>query len=243
MIDVDDRTGSCELHPCFPAGMSRLTRLQFADFAFWGRGADDVPVHIGVERKTIGDLVSCMTTKRFAGHQLIGLSNVYNHVYIVVEGMYRPEPHTGVLETWKRGGWSPLSHGRRSYLYSSVVNFLCTLQTLCGVGVVRTATDTETVHAVLALYHWWNDKAWDEHRSHVGVYTPLRAHAAIIDPPLVTKVASQLKGVGWERADALGASFASVAALSADGEGELATVPGIGVKLARSIAGQLRGGA
>ena len=243
MIIIDDRTGSGELQPRFPHGMSELGRLQFGDFAFWGRGEDETPWRVGIERKTIHDLVSCITTGRFAGHQLIGLLNTYNVVYVVVEGLFRPEPSTGVLETFKHRRWSTMSQGPRCFTYRAVLGFLTTLQSVCGVHVVRTGTDNETVHAVLGLYHWWSDKAWDEHRSHIRIYTPPRRNrcARFTKPVLVMKMLAQIDHVGWERAEAISKQFATVEELMSATAADLKTVPGVGGKLSVWIVNQLRG--
>ena len=242
MITIDDRKGSGELHGAFPHGMSELGRLQFGDMCWLGSGPGNEPWMIGVERKTIGDLVGCITSGRFSGHQLIGLLNTYNVVYVVVEGLFRPNPSTGVLETWKRGRWSPLLHGKLPFLYSMVVGFLNTIASLCGVVIVRTATENETVHTIMALYHWWADKRWDEHTSHKAFYTAPRKRTTRVQPMLVAKIANQLDGVGWERADAISGMFGTVGELVAATESDLQQIPGIGSVLAVSIVRQLRGG-
>lgn len=242
MITIDDRTGSGEFYGSFPHGMVELRHLQFGDFMWVGNGAEGEPWMIGIERKTIGDLVGCITTGRFSGHQLIGLMNTYNVVYVVVEGLYRPNPSTGVLETFKRGRWSALLHGKRPFLYSAVVNFLNTITNLCGVVVVRTATENETVHAILALYHWWTDKKWADHGSHMVMYTPPRKHTTWAKPPLVAKIANTLEGVGWERAHDIARVFGTVGNFVTTTEDELQTIEGIGPVLSASIVRQLRGG-
>jgi ERCC4-type nuclease len=196
---------------------------------------------VGVERKTIGDLVASITSGRFSGHQLIGLLNTYNAVYVVVEGLFRPNPNTGVLETFKRGKWSALLHGRKPFLYSMVANFLATITNLCGITVIRTGSDNETVHAVLALYHWWNDKKWSEHGSHLAMYTPPQKHITRIKPPLVAKVAAQLDGIEWTRAHQLAGVFPTVVEFANTNEQELKRIPGIGDKLSASIIRQLQG--
>lgn len=242
MITIDDRKGSGELHKAFPHGMSRLGRLQFGDFAWLGHGEGNIPWMVGVERKTIGDLVSSMTTGRFSGHQLIGLLNTYNVVYVVVEGSFRPNPHTDILETFKYGKWSAMLHGKRPFLYSMVVNFLTTMTNLCGIIVVRTSTDNETVHMILSLYHWWTDKKWDAHGSHLAIYTPPRKHTTYAEPPLVAKVAAQFENIEWERAHKIAATFPTVIDFANTNEDELRQIQGIGNVLSASIMRQLRGG-
>ena len=241
MITIDDRTGSVELHPLFPHGMSEVGRLQFGDMSWLGNGPDNTPWMVGVERKTIHDMVSCIKTGRFSGHQLTGLLNTYNTVYLVVEGMFRPNPKTGVLETWRRGGWSAMYHGKQPFLYSMVAGYLASVTNMCGVVVVRTSTDAETVHAVLALYHWWVDKAWEEHSAHQSFYTPPRKRTVRVKPPLVAKVASQLDDVEWVRAHRIADRYRSVVDFAHATREELMSIDGIGKVLADRIVKQLTG--
>ncbi len=242
MITIDDRTGSGEFFGSFPHGMVELGHLQFGDFMWVGNGPEGAPWMVGIERKTIGDLVGCITTGRFSGHQLIGLMNTYNVVYVVVEGLYRPNPGTGVLETFKKGRWSALLHGRRPFLYSAVANFLNTITNLCGVVVVRTATENETVHAVLALYHWWTDKKWCDHGSHLMMYTPPRKHTTWAKPPLVAKIAAQIDGIGWEYAHAIAQAYGTVGEFVNATADELQPLLGNEPKLSASVVRLLKGG-
>ena len=90
-VQVDDRVGSRELLP----ELKRLhipaekVRLPFADAAFEGNGPAG-PVKVGIERKTIYDLMQSMTTGRLSAHQLPGLVQNFDHRWIVVEGPSRP---------------------------------------------------------------------------------------------------------------------------------------------------------
>ena len=90
MILLDDRTGSGELLPLFRPydAPVELARLDFGDACWLGNGATG-PELVGVERKTIHDLVSSMRSKRLSGYQLPGLLRTYDWVYLLVEGVWR----------------------------------------------------------------------------------------------------------------------------------------------------------
>ena len=82
MILVDDRIGAVEIAPLL--GSPNVTcRLEFADFAWSGNGPDG-QVDIGVERKSLLDLLASMTTGRLSGHQMVGLTAQYDWVYLLV---------------------------------------------------------------------------------------------------------------------------------------------------------------
>ena len=77
MILVDSREGSKQLQPLLRD--SKLTRLEFADFAFTGSDRDGRISQIGIEYKTLPDVLSCIADGRFAGHQLPGMMKAYDH--------------------------------------------------------------------------------------------------------------------------------------------------------------------
>ena len=237
MIVVDSRVGSKELHRLFPVGMSRLGYLEYGDFSITGNGSGG-PVMVGVERKRIGDFINSMCTGRLSGRQLIGMLNSYHHVYLVIEGMFRANPKTGVLETWRRGGWDVYHAGRRTFMARDIWVFMNTLAVVCGVKCYHCSTPTDTVYYLVALHHWWN-KEYDKHKSHL---MPSSAgHVRLFKQTVLRRTAAQLDGVGMERAKALDEAFGSVAELVAATEEELMAVEGVGKKLAKGIREQLRG--
>ena len=266
---IDDRTGSAELLPMLPPAVrekATVCRLDYGDAAWMGNGPDG-PVAIGVERKAIRDLVNSITTGRLSGHQLVGMQEAYGHSYLVVEGMWRTNPEDGVLEVWGRPpvvtgmgaklrvkpGWVPLELGSRRFMGKMVDGFLNTLAIMAGVKVWRTSNLRETALWVANVFNWWQ-KPWDKHRGHVGFdrsgEAPGNANGTVrlVKPNLVSRVAKELAGVGWERALELGKLYG---AGDAKGQGllplvladekELRKIKGIGKKLAASMVGELRG--
>lgn len=248
MIRIDHRTGSAELQPYFRRwGVEAvIAQLQFADFAFTGNGQSGRVV-VGVERKTIRDLVNSMETKRFAGHQLPGLLDHYHDVYLVVEGVWRRGEDGSVEEL--RGGWQTLYQGgRRLVYYRGVDNFLTTMSLCCGVVVKRTLDAPETAAAIVNLYRWY-EKPWEEHGSHKAVYAPgevarrrgsLDIRPSNADPPLVLKMLMQVDGLGQELAErAVAAGLGSALEMVRWEEAEWRRVKGIGKVLAERIRKEL----
>mgnify|MGYP001564620098 CR=1 FL=1 len=178
----------------------QVTRLEFGDICWSGKGSTG-PELIGVERKTIHDLVSSIRSKRLSGHQLPGLVRTYDWVYLLVEGGWRCG-EKGEVQVWVRGGWVVLAVGSRPILYREVDHYLSTLQCVCGVQVERTFDERQTVAWLVSRYKWWTDKEWAQHRSHVQVYAPYevndgRHRGSFVrrTPSLAEKVAAQIPGL------------------------------------------------
>lgn len=240
-ILIDNRVGSRELAPLFPSGVPTcLAALTYADFAWCGEGPDGPVESIGVERKTIGDLCQSISTDRLSGHQLRGLLNGHSHVYLLVEGVFRPSPGTGILQVHRKGRWMDLITGRK-YMARDIECYLNTLAVLCGVHVLRTSGPPQSVSVLCALYNWWQ-KPWGHHRAHLAFEpTPPAPTTYIAKPSLVAQVAAQLPGVGWDRAHKLARRFGTVEALVEADPQELEGVEGVGPVTARKVWRSVRG--
>jgi ERCC4-type nuclease len=231
MILVDDRTGSVEIAPLLQNPV--ICRLEYADFAWSGNGPNG-PVDVGVERKTLLDLLSSMTTGRLSGHQIIGLTQHYDWVYLLVEGIWKPDKDTGMLQHInRRGKWAPVAQGSRRFMVRDVYNFLNTLQVMCGIVTVTTSNHWETARWLTSCNGWW-EKGWSKHKSHLQFQKPI-VHAQLSKPSLVTRMASQLTGVGWDKARKIGSQFPTMEMLMDASEEDLTSVEGIGPRMAERI--------
>jgi len=237
VIYVDNRTGSKELHHLFPKGTAKLTHLEYADFAFTGHHKNG-DVLVGIERKRIGDFISSMCTGRLSGKQLIGLLNSYHYLYLIIEGIFRANPQNGLLEIWRKGGWREYRAGRRRFMARDIWVFMNTIQVVCGLHCYHCSRETDTVQYIMALHHWW-DKEYDEHRSHLQPDNS--GHVRLFKQSVVRRVASQLDGIGWEKAKMIDQQFDTVEALVNALPSELEAIEGIGEVLSTSIIKQLRG--
>ena len=70
----------------------------FTDCAFWGKGDSDTTLAVGVERKKVGDLVSCILDGRLLHQAQIAKENGIDTYVVIVEGRVRPNPDDGLLE-------------------------------------------------------------------------------------------------------------------------------------------------
>lgn len=249
---IDDRTGSHDLCALLkrigvPAS---LTRLEFADAAFLGNGPGGAFVQVGIEVKTIGDVVDCIQSGRFAAHQLPGLCREYDERWLLVEGEWRAS-REGLLQVRhpRKHYWYDLAHGRRRWMWRDVHNWLQTMMVLGQLKLQQTPDRTQTVFALASMYHWWTKGPWEDHsalktfvdykgqtlNSRHGMPALLRA------PSFERRVYKELPGIGWERSVEVEQHFPNVrAAVNAD-ERDWQRVPGVGKTIAARVVAAVRG--
>lgn len=234
MINIDDRVGSVELAVHLPKQLVRVRRLPYADAAWIGNGPDDTPVLVGLERKALRDALGSMRSGRFAGHQLPGLVANYNVSYLVVEGVWRPDPDTGGISIPSgKGRWRALSIGGWTPSYRELECWLASMEANGGMRIRRTSRLCETAKLIQALYHWWVDKNWDEHRAHLVTNSSVTMQMR--RPGVVQLVASQLPGIGAVRAVAVAKAFGTLGQLASASEEDWRRIDGVGKKIARQL--------
>lgn len=190
MLLIDDRESDREL--LLPI-LTRLglnadvTRLEFGDACFLGNGIDShgspCEVTVGIERKRLDnaseDLLSSMTDRRLSGHQLRGLTQCYDHCFLLIEGMWRCGS-SGALEVYrnKADGWQPLYRRGRGDAVSwrALMSYLTTLELRSleqfgrAVHIRYASTREQTAAHYAQLYYWFTEKQWKEHSSCDQVY-------------------------------------------------------------------------
>lgn len=238
MITIDDREQSAIFINHLPHGLVRLSRLEYGDAEFIGNGPGEEPVLVGIERKSIGDLINSITSGRFAGHQLPGLINSYSVIYLVVEGLYRPSS-SGILETRKGGGWEPLDRGRR-WMYSDLECWLTTMEQKAGLKIRRVPGPIETAAIILSLYRWWTSKDWEEHRAHLTLHRPPET-ALLRKASLVRVIAAELPNIGWMKSELVARKFHTVVEMTMAEVKDWMTIEGIGRATAERIVKALYG--
>lgn len=240
MITLDARIGSKDLLKYLPKGKARLGHLQYGDASFLGNGPDDVPIPVGIELKRLLDLLSSMTTGRLSGHQLPGMQACYRVRYLVVEGIWRPNPSTGLLERPMGKGWVPVELGTRTFMASEVDGYLNTLDMLGGMHVRTTGSPRQTAQLILSIHHWWTDKKWEAHRSHLAFDESDGLGTALLTKPkLLRRIAKELPGVGWARSQAVAAYFDNVVEMVNAPSEEWEKIEGIGEVIAEEVVREM----
>lgn len=229
MILVDSREGSGELLlPLQRAGYpAESCTMAFGDFAWQGRGERGASVGVGVERKTISDLIGSLRSGRLCGHQLPGLRATYDVCWLLVEGEYRVD-RRGFVLVQRRGSWVPVpGQMRMDELHKE-------LSTLCykgGLHLWHTASSKDTVRWLGAHYRWWTDADFDQHRSHLVIY-----HSTPVLPvSQFRQTVSTLPGIGYKTSLWVEQAFGSLRrAFTADTRA-WQDIKGIGTKTAQQI--------
>ncbi len=179
MITIDPRAGSKDLvAPLTKRGLPIEERLmEFGDLAFTGRGYQDRPISIGIEHKTLSDLLARLADKRFTGHQMPGLRRTYEGAWLLVEGRCLVDTKGYVVQL-RRGGLQRIAWGRGDGMErKTLMKMLMTIEHCAGVRVKVTETREETLDWIHAFYGWWTGKKFEDHGEDIG-WAPPEAWAA-----------------------------------------------------------------
>lgn len=236
MILIDSRVGSKELLKPLGA-IAKLTTLEFADVMFVGSGPEDKPMWIGIELKNVKDALSCISSGRFAGHQLPGLVKEYDIVYFIIEGLWRPDKE-GLLEVPYGRRWRTVNLGRRYFMWRDFSNWLTSMESAGGLRLRFTSGRRETVAVIRALYGWWTNKDWAEHRAHLA---PNKSTSVLgVRHSLKRRIAAQLPGIGDGRSKDVSEYFRSLPHMLLADEPEWMEIKGIGKKTAHGVVEALK---
>lgn len=231
MMKIDDRDGSRHLAKLVRTEC-KLARLNSGDVAFTGNGPEG-KVHVGVEVKRLHDFLN--STERLTRRQLPEMMEEYDVCYLVVEGLWRFDKDTGVLQSWtKAAGWRAVAHGRL-FNQKFVDGFIATLIAAGGgkLNVWRTSNDIETAGWLDVMADWWG-KEWEGHTSHLGL-TKSNGRVGFRKPNVVEMVAAQLPGIGMGKARNAAKEFGSVREMVMAGEEEWRNVEGVGEVMAKNV--------
>ncbi len=181
MISVDTRAGSDSLIPLLQRAGLPVTpaRLLFGDIRFLGSGPQGEPVTVGVEVKTIHDLLHCITDGRFSGHQLPGMMTAYDQPWLLIMGQWRQQRSSGILQYLSKSyQWRDAHVGSRHFMYRDLLSWITTVRTKVGIRDDSVPDQDHAVAWIGALYSWWTRvkrvggeevTGWESHRSHLAV--------------------------------------------------------------------------
>lgn len=246
MLTIDDRAGSFrsgsfnfKRHLTRIGVPVRVRRMKTGDFRFGGNGPAG-RVSVGIERKTVDEMLTAFMDSRFlggrtdddSGGQLGRLLTRYDIVILIVEGKSWPDPRSGILMS----GFNEAGHTRHRHLYENYMKFQFSLIFKARLFVFPTRSKTETVQFIHALYYWFQ-KSWSAHKS-VYRIDETKPDAAILDiQTLQRRIAAQLPNVYWTRSKKVDQYFDSILAMINASIAEWQAA--LGIKLGRKIASEI----
>jgi ERCC4-type nuclease len=240
IILVDGRTGSKELIPYLQRISVNVkieqATLEYGDACFEGNGPMG-RIAIGIERKTLSDLLNCVDDARYSAHQRPGMMAMYQFSILMVEGVWKQDSVTGYLmECVRTLEWRPFRYRTQMVRYSKLFRYLLSLQ-VAGTTVITTRDMEQTAYNILECYHWFS-KRWEDHTSLLETQK-LNMPSLNGRPTLVRRWASELDGVGVKLGMEAEKRFKTAYDLSQSDESDWVKIEGIGAKLARSIIQQI----
>lgn len=233
---IDPRAGSGDLAPLLKQrGVKEvsLTQMAYGDVAIDGNGPEGMPIAVGVEVKKLDDLLQCIGNGRLVGHQLPGMFECYDVVWLLIEGIWR-EGREGLIEVPRGGGWMPVRAANGSGMALSLRGFTMTLEHKLGVKIMWTGTRGQSVDWLYHLNRWWTAKEWEEHKAHLQ-FDNSQAIALLRKPTLVQRMASQLPGIGADRSKKVAKRFHNVVDMVMAGHKDWQEIEGIGKQTAINL--------
>lgn len=247
MILLDSRSGSIvnrdaqrELQAYISRGgvKAEIGSLEFGDACFEANGPDGRML-VGIERKTVGDMLNCIDDARYSAHQRPGMKALYQVSMLMVEGVVKPDTATGYLmECIQTLTWRPYRYRSQMVRYSKLFRYLLSVQ-FAGTVVVHTRDVEHTAYNITECYHYFQ-KRWVDHTSLLETQK-INIPDLRVEPSLVRKWAADLGGVGVKLSMDAERVFKTGYNLAKADETEWLQIPGVGVKRAQNIIQEVHG--
>jgi ERCC4-type nuclease len=237
-----DSTGCLADYPPLDR-LATVTRLAAGDVCFAGNGPAGRVV-VGVEVKSVADLMSSVATGRLQDTQLRPLLEGHQVSWLLVYGDYRPAGDDGHrLEVWHsrasrwvRGKFGSSDDARPipyTYLEDRAVFDL----TAVGVHVKQVHDLREAAVWVAALHRWWS-QPWEAHK---GLHVVDTTQERSLLPGMtkselkVLRLVMKLPGIGLDRARAVMRHFPTVLSMMTADANEWREVPGVGETISKDL--------
>ena len=136
-----------------------------------------------------------------------------------------------------RNTWVDADFGAKRWMHRDLNGFLTTMEMHYGLKIRRTYDRCETARVIQDLCHWWQDKSYEEHKS--GCAFDFSGEPTLLPATLLRRIAAQLKGIGWKRAQAVEQHFTSVVDMILAPVEEWRRIPGVGPKVATGVVQEI----
>jgi ERCC4-type nuclease len=221
--------------------------LEFGDAAFEGNGPSG-KILIGVERKSLHDMLSCIDDSRYSGHQKVGMSQMYAVQFVMLEGLWRAHDPEGWLmegrESWNQSlravvlSWFHCKYRSQQTLYSKLFRYMLSVS-LSGVVVIQCRDLWHTCYNIVEIYRYFQ-KPFEAHTSMLEV-PKIAIPDMRIKPSLVRKWATDLEDIGVVHSLQAEELFRTPIVLANASESDWMKLPRVGAKTARKIVASIRG--
>lgn len=213
--------------------------LKWGDAAFEGNGPDGT-IAIGVERKRLHDMLSCIEDSHYSASQMIGMRQMYAVSILMVEGHWKPHTGNGMLMEGFTGGinFGYCAPRGRKMMYAKIRRYLFSVA-LSGVIVCYTRDPEHTAYDIVELFHYFQKK-W---KDHTALLNPQKMNIPQLmgHPSLTLKWAHTLNGIGAKHGQDAERLFKKPINLATADESDWLRIPGLGVKTAQSIVKEIMG--
>lgn len=213
--------------------------LDYGDATFEGNGPLG-SVAVGIERKALHDMLTCIDDSRYTGHQRIGMELMYGVSVLMVEGHWKPHDGNGLLMEGFSGGtaWGYNRHRGRQALYAKLYRYLISVS-LSGVVCSYSRDVWHTAYNIVEWYHYFQ-KPWREHKALMAMQK-VQVPTLQGKPTLTRRWAFAIDDIGETTSEAATKVFKTPYDLASADEEEWLRVPGVGVKTAQRIVREVRG--
>ena len=215
-------------------GMNAISApIPHGDAVFFGVWADSTACRVCIERKQLGDMVSCILSGRYLQQAATAYDAGFEHLVLIPEGTRRRDANNGLLMVPHGRGWTPTVP---EIEYDRFENYLDQLSVYGGVLVKRSRDVTETA-AYIRILHSMFQSAPEDHDSLHKIYSePYPGPVSLFHPPsLLRRIAKELPGIGWKRSAEVEKSFGSVRDMIAADARRWTQIRGIGSKIAEGV--------
>lgn len=211
--------------------------LEYGDAVFEGNGPDGT-MAIGIERKSLHDMLSCIEDSRYVSHQRIGMKKLYAVNVLIIEGYWRPKENGMLMESRDGCTWWPCKPHGRQVMYGTLRRYLISIRH-SGVSVNFTQNLWHTAYDICEEYHY-HQKAWDKHTSLMEIHK-LAIPQMSGKASLTRQWAAACEGVGVKMSQEAEQLFRRPIKLATADEAAWLRIPGMGVKKAQQIVKEIHG--
>ena len=134
-------------------------QLEFGDLFWVGRGEKGASLSIGVEHKTVTDLVNSLRTARLQGHQLPGMraalegeKPLYDVAYLIIEGGLVYDRNGRLLRRKGRRDFVPMEGG---FTIDELLKRVNVMHMCAGLTPVWSVDRAFTIAWIRATYRSW----------------------------------------------------------------------------------------